>query len=226
LIVPIGITVLRKACQQLVQWCYGQAGGRALFMSVNLSPKQMAALDITQQIEDVLHETGIEPSSLKLEITESAVMENAELAVEVLNSLKRLGVQLSMDDFGTGYSSLSYLHRFPLDTLKIDQSFVGRISENGDNAEIVRTIVSLAQNLNLAVVAEGIETLGQLSTLRQLGCPYGQGYVFARPLDAPAARQFAFNTPQAVLDVIRPDKDRASMGFPRELSTTSLSWSC
>lgn len=224
LIVPIGITVLRKACQQLVQW--RRVGERALFMSVNLSPKQIAALDIGHQIEQVLRETGLEPSSLKLEITESAVMENAELAVEVLNSLKSLGVHLSMDDFGTGYSSLSYLHRFPLDTLKIDQSFVGRISDNGENAEVVRTIISLAQNLKLEVVAEGIETLGQLSKLRQLGCPYGQGYVFAKPLDVATASRFVVNTPQAVLDVIRPEKDRDPMRFPLEFVGPTPSWSC
>src|SRR5207249_3488073 len=121
---------------------------------------------------------------IKLEITESAVMDNAEMAVRLLKRLKALGVALSIDDFGTGYSSLGYLHRFPVDTLKIDRSFVGRIGEQSENAEIVRTIVSLAENMGMDVVAEGVETLNQLSHLRGLKCQYGQGYLFSRPVDA------------------------------------------
>ena len=165
-------------------------------MSVNLSPKQLAQPDVVWQIQKILNHAGLDPSNLKLEITESAVMHNAELAVSVLTKLEDLGVQLSMDDFGTGYSSLSYLHRFPLDTLKIDRSFVARIGESGENTEIVSTINSLAQNMSLDVVAEGIETLGQLTELRSLGCQYGQGYLFAKPLDSVAATRWLSKTPK------------------------------
>jgi EAL domain-containing protein (putative c-di-GMP-specific phosphodiesterase class I) len=131
-----------------------------------------------------MEETHIEAKYLKLEITESAVMDNADMAARLLKRLKALGVQLSIDDFGTGYSSLGYLHRFPVNTLKIDQSFVGRIGEAAENIEIVRTIVSLAENMGMDVVAEGVETLSQLSQLRKLNCQYGQGYLFSRPVDA------------------------------------------
>src|SRR5260370_14323618 len=153
-------------------------------MSVNLSGKQVGEPDLCAQIQQILEETHIDAWHLKLEITESVVMENAELAAQFFKRLKALGVQLSIDDFGTGYSSLGYLHRFPLDTLKIDRSFVGRIGEAADNIEIVRTIVSLADNMGMEVVAEGVETLGQLNQLRQLNCQFGQGDLFARPADA------------------------------------------
>src|SRR5438876_1142906 len=184
LIVPLGIWVLRRACEQLGQWQWQSAANRSLFMSVNLSGKQVARPKLVSEIRQVLEETRIEPKYLKLEITESAVMENAETAVQLLRRLKALGVQLSIDDFGTGYSSLGYLHRFPVNTLKIDRSFVGRIGEAAENIEIVRTIVSLAENMGMEVVAEGVETLSQLSQLRKLSCQYGQGYLFSRPVDA------------------------------------------
>jgi len=153
-------------------------------MSVNLSGKQVARPRLVSEIRQVLEETRIDPKYLKLEITESAVMENAETAVQLLRRLKALGVQLSIDDFGTGYSSLGYLHRFPVNTLKIDRSFVGRIGEAAENIEIVRTIISLAENMGMEVVAEGVETLSQLAQLRKLNCQYGQGYLFSRPVDA------------------------------------------
>lgn len=184
LIVPLGLWILRKACQQLSQWQWQSPGNRLLFMSVNLSSKQVAQSGLVDQIRDILEETHVEARHLKLEITESAVMDNAEMAVQLLNRLKALGVQLSIDDFGTGYSSLGYLHRFPVNTLKIDRSFVGRIGEAAENIEIVRTIVSLADNMGMEVVAEGVETLSQLMQLRKLKCQYGQGYLFSRPVDA------------------------------------------
>jgi EAL domain-containing protein (putative c-di-GMP-specific phosphodiesterase class I) len=149
----------------------------------------------------ILEDTNLDPGHLKLEITETAVMENAEMAVTVLKQLKALGIQLSVDDFGTGYSSLSYLHRFPLDTLKIDRSFVSRIGEADENGEIVRTIVTLAENIGMDVVAEGIETLGQLNELKRLNCRYGQGYLFARPLNASAATAWISHTPQVFADL-------------------------
>jgi len=153
-------------------------------MSVNLSGKQVAQASLVNDICQTLKETGVDARHLKLEITESAVIENSENAAELLKRLKDLGVQLSIDDFGTGYSSLGYLHRFPVDTIKIDRSFIGRIGEASEDIEIVRAIMSLAENMGMDVVAEGIETLGQLGKLRTLNCQYGQGYLFSRPVDA------------------------------------------
>jgi len=165
-------------------------------MSVNLSGKQVAEPDLVAQIEQVLEETHLDARHLKLEITESVVMENAEAGRAILQASEGPGVQLSIDDFGTGYSSLGYLHRFPLDTLKIDRSFVGRIGEAAENIEIVRTIVSLADNMGMEVVAEGVETLGQLAQLRKLNCQYGQGYLFARPADAVSIDAWISQKPQ------------------------------
>ncbi|HXI22481.1 MAG TPA: EAL domain-containing protein, partial [Pyrinomonadaceae bacterium] len=184
LIVPIGQWILKRSCRQLAKWQWQSSSNRNLFMSVNLSSKQVAQPDLVTTISDVLADTNVEAKHLKLEITESAVMDNADLAVRLLKELKALGVQLSIDDFGTGYSSLGYLHRFPVNTLKIDRSFVGRIGEAAENIEIVRTIISLAENMGMEVVAEGVETLSQLNQLRKLNCMYGQGYLFSRPVDA------------------------------------------
>ncbi|MEK6333575.1 MAG: EAL domain-containing protein [Acidobacteriota bacterium] len=195
LIVPLGLWILRKACQQLTKWQWQNPANRSLFMSVNLSGKQVAQPALVDQIRDILEETNVEARYLKLEITESAVMDNAETAVQLLKRLKGLGVQLSIDDFGTGYSSLGYLHRFPVNTLKIDRSFVGRIGEAAENIEIVRTIVSLAENMGMEVVAEGIETLSQLKQLSKLKCQYGQGYLFSRPVDADAGSVMVADKP-------------------------------
>jgi EAL domain-containing protein (putative c-di-GMP-specific phosphodiesterase class I) len=195
LIAPIGMWVLKRACQQLAKWQWQSHAHRHLFMSVNLSSKQLAQSALVTEIRDILQETHVEPRTLKLEITESAVMENAETAVQLLRRLKALGVQLSIDDFGTGYSSLGYLHRFPVDTLKIDRSFVGRIGEASENIEIVRTIISLAENMGMDVVAEGVETLPQFSQLRALNCQYGQGYLFSRPADASSIDTWIAHTP-------------------------------
>ncbi|HEX6188214.1 MAG TPA: EAL domain-containing protein [Pyrinomonadaceae bacterium] len=195
LIVPIGMWVLKEACQQLAKWQWQSHTTRNLFMSVNLSSKQLAQSALVNQIRDVLQESHVEPKHLKLEITESAVMENAETAVQLLRRLKALGVQLSIDDFGTGYSSLGYLHRFPVDILKIDRSFIGRIGEAAENIEIVRTIVSLADNMGMEVVAEGVETLAQFSQLRMLKCQFGQGYLFSRPVEASAIDGWISRTP-------------------------------
>jgi diguanylate cyclase (GGDEF)-like protein len=195
LIQPLGLWILKRACQQLSQWQWQSPANRSLFMSVNLSGKQVAFPGLVNQIRDILEETHIEPKYLKLEITESAVMENAEMAVQLLKRLKALGVQLSIDDFGTGYSSLSYLHRFPVNTLKIDRSFVGRIGEAAENIEIVRTIVSLADNMGMEVVAEGVETLSQLMQLRKLKCQYGQGYLFSRPVAADSVSEWITRKP-------------------------------
>jgi diguanylate cyclase (GGDEF)-like protein len=195
LIVPIGLWILRKACQQLAKWQWQAAGNRDLFMSVNLSSKQVAQPSLVTEIQDILEETSVEARYLKLEITESAVMDNAEMSARLLKRLKALGVQLSIDDFGTGYSSLGYLHRFPVNTLKIDRSFVGRIGEAAENIEIVRTIISLAENIGMEVVAEGVETLSQLTQLRKLNCRYGQGYLFSRPVDAASVTSWISRQP-------------------------------
>ena len=195
LIVPLGLWILKRACQQLCKWQWQSPANRGLFMSVNLSGKQVAEPELVGQIRDILEETHVEAKYLKLEITESAVMENAEMAARLLNRLKALGVQLSIDDFGTGYSSLSYLHRFPVNTLKIDRSFVGRIGEAAENIEIVRTVISLAENMGMEVVAEGVETLSQLTQLRKLKCQYGQGYLFSRPVDADSVTSWISKKP-------------------------------
>jgi len=201
LIVPIGLWILKKACQQLCQWQWQSTVNRHLFMSVNLSSKQVVQPDLVAQIRDILEETHVEARHLKLEITESAVMENADMAARLLKRLKALGVQLSIDDFGTGYSSLGYLHRFPVNTLKIDRSFVGRIGEAAENIEIVRTIVSLAENMGMEVVAEGVETLSQLTQLRKLSCQYGQGYLFSRPVDAQSVTAWISRKPHWQADL-------------------------
>ena len=183
LIVPLGQWVLEESCAKIRQWQQNSSFHRALSLSVNLSARQVSQHDLIDQIKNALEVSKLNPHSLKLEITESVVMENAEAATIMFKQLRALGVQLSIDDFGTGYSSLSYLHRFPLNYLKIDRSFVSRMTNANDNAEIVRTIATLARNLGMEVIAEGIETEEQHQQLKALGCEYGQGYLFSRPVD-------------------------------------------
>ena len=190
MIVQIGEWVLREACQQMQKWQEAFQAVPLSFMCVNLSVKQFSQPDLIEKVAAILQETGLAATSLKLEITESAVMENVDTATRMLGQLQALGVQLAMDDFGTGYSSLSNLHRFPINTLKIDRSFITRMAENNENAEIVRTISGLAQNLGMDTVAEGVETREQLDLLTSLGCQYGQGYYFSRALDNQAAEAF------------------------------------
>jgi diguanylate cyclase (GGDEF)-like protein len=190
LIIPLGLWVLGEACRQMCQWQELAPAGEPLTINVNLSGKQFMQPDLLEQIQGVLRATGLDPRSLKLEITESVVMENIETAVRTLEQLRELGVELSIDDFGTGYSSLSYLQRFPVSTLKIDRSFISRITESDGTAEIVQTIMKLAQTLGMDVVAEGIETERQHTQLTALACEFGQGYYFAKPLDQDAAEAF------------------------------------
>lgn len=194
LIVPIGEWVLRESCRQMQRWQAILPADPPLFMSVNLSGKQFAQPDLINRVASILKETGMDARYLKLEITESVVMENIETATEMLRQLRSLGARISIDDFGTGYSSLSYLHRFPINTLKIDRSFVTKMADNNENTEIVRTIVVLAQNLGMDVVAEGVETKEQLELLRSLGCENGQGYYFSRPVDSENAAKFIGDT--------------------------------
>jgi diguanylate cyclase (GGDEF)-like protein len=189
MIIPIGIWVLGEACRQIRRWQELYPADEPLTISVNLSGKQFMQRDLLEQVEAVLRQTGLDPCSLKLEITESVVMDNIGTAARTLERLRALGVELSIDDFGTGYSSLSYLQRFPVSTLKIDRSFVSRMTESEGTAEIVRTIMTLAQNLGMGVVAEGVETELQREQLKALECEFGQGYYFARPMDDAAAEE-------------------------------------
>ena len=185
LIVPITYWVLRDACAQMRQWQLRFPKIANLSVNVNLSAKSFSQSDLIPQISKILDETGLSGSSLKIEITERVIMKNAYATAEVLANLKSLGLQLCLDDFGTGYSSLSYLHSFPLDSVKIDRSFISKLSVQENKTKgIMRAIMSLARNLNMAVVAEGVETQEQLSELRGLNCDYAQGYFFSRPVDA------------------------------------------
>ena len=193
IIVPITLWILRESCRQMVEWHQLEPNNKFLTISVNLSGKHFAHNSLVEEVRKIIVETGISPSCLKLEITESAVMENAERTIEMLKQLKELGVQLSIDDFGTGYSSLSYLHRFPIDTLKVDRSFVSTMEDGSENGEIVRTVISLAKTLGMDVVAEGIETIHQLHQLQILGCEYGQGYLFSRPVPREEAERLLEN---------------------------------
>ncbi len=195
LIIPMTVQILSSACKQIVAWQKQESTDRPLSIAVNLSGKHFAHPALVEQINTVIAETGIDPSHLKLELTESAVMENAHNAILMLRQIKETGVQISIDDFGTGYSSLSYLHQFPIDQLKVDRSFVSAMEENTENGEIVRTVITLAKALNLKVVAEGIESIHQYHQLRVLECEYGQGYLFSKPLPvADIARLLADKT--------------------------------
>ena len=188
LIIQLGEWVLREACQQLKLWQEQFPSDPPLSMSVNLSGKQLSQPDLIDRISQILSETGIEASTLKIEITESAIIENIDDAAMTLRRIKALGIRLSLDDFGTGYSSLSYLHRFPIDTLKIDRSFVSRINLP-KNTEIVKTILALAGNLGMDVVAEGVETREQILQLTGMNCEYVQGYLLSKPIDGRAMRE-------------------------------------
>jgi len=184
LIVPIGIWVLREACRNAVRWNATRQGRPPLTVAVNLSPRQFAEPDLVEQVRGVIAETGIRPEQLRLEITETMTMDDADSAVEVLNRLRALGIQLSIDDFGTGFSCLSYLHRFPLQVLKIDRSFISRMETNMESLQIVRTIVVLARSLGMEVIAEGAENADEIARLRSLGCDYCQGNYFSPPIPA------------------------------------------
>lgn len=181
LILPITVWILHQTCRQLAQWQRIGPEYRNLIVSVNISGKHLAKNELIDDVVGALQASHVAARTLKLEITESTAMENAEHSINILNKLKEIGVQLSIDDFGTGYSSLSHLHRLPFDTLKIDRSFVNRVGENGEDSEVLQTVISLAKNLKMRVIAEGIETEPQLAVLQNLGCDYGQGYLLAKP---------------------------------------------
>ena len=189
IIVPIGWWVMRQACAQLKRWQDQQGAGVAkLAISVNLSGRQFLQQDLVARIDQILKETGLAPQCLKLEIAEQDVMRNADPAVALLAELDRRGIQLSIDDFGTGYSSLSYLQRFPLDSIKIDRSFVALMGngQSGKSAGLVRSILALGHSLNIPAVAEGVETERQFAELHNLGVQYAQGFLLSQPIDADA----------------------------------------
>src|SRR6202049_890778 len=186
LIREVGWWNLSEACRQISEWRAASPSNGNLIISVNLSAKQFLQPNLVADISNLLREIKLPPQALKLELTESTVMGDPSAAVEMLQQIKSLGISLAIDDFGTGYSSLSYLHRFPLDTLKIDRSFISSIG-NGHDTEIARTILPMALNLHLDVIAEGVETIEQLVLLRKLQCKYGQGFYFSKPLSAEEA---------------------------------------
>lgn len=189
-ITRIGAFVLREACQQLKSWESELRLPKPLTMSVNVSPKQFASGDIMDVVLSALEESKINPSNLKLEITESAVIDNIEATTSILRKLRLLGVKISMDDFGTGYSSLNYIHQLPITTLKVDRSFVIKMGSEQDTAAIVNTIIMMAKSLGLETVAEGIDTKKQITSLRDFGCHYGQGYYFSKPLTVTEAYKY------------------------------------
>ncbi|MBD2308180.1 EAL domain-containing protein [Chroococcidiopsis sp. FACHB-1243] len=195
LICAIGWWVLQQACHQTRHWQERFPTEPPLTISVNVSGKQFTQSNLIEKVDRILQETGLAPTSLKLEITESVLVENAEAAAAVICQLRAMGIQFSIDDFGTGYSSLSYLHRLPIDTLKIDRSFVNNVDCEPEKIEIIRTIVALAWNLGMNVVAEGVETKTQMYQLQALKSEYGQGYFFSKPTDSEAAEALLMTQP-------------------------------
>lgn len=190
LIVPLGMQMFKESCEQLRRWQQQFPREIPLTMSINLSGKQFAQKDLVEEIGKIIEDSGIKPHCIRIEVTESVVMDNAVSAIEILKKLKTIGVQLSIDDFGTGYSSLSYLHRFPFDILKIDRSFVSRMALDKDSRSIVETILALASKLEKRVVAEGVETDQHRDMLSSLSCDYAQGYLFSKPLSSSDAEEF------------------------------------
>jgi diguanylate cyclase (GGDEF)-like protein/PAS domain S-box-containing protein len=189
LVLPLGWWVLQESCRQLSTWHKAFPSDPPLVVSVNLSSKQFMQVDLATEIERMLVKTGLDPRCLKLEITETAIMGEPEAAAAMLVRLRILGIQVCIDDFGTGYSSLNYLHRFQVDTLKIDRSFVNQMDGAEENMQIVQSIVGLAHNLAIDVIAEGVETESQRQQLSDLQCEFGQGYLFSRPVDSAKAEE-------------------------------------
>jgi predicted signal transduction protein with EAL and GGDEF domain len=214
LIIDIGQKVLREACRQMREWqCEGLVD-TSVTMSVNLSNKQFTSLKLEQQVARILEQTDLDPNCLNLEVTETVVTENAESACVTLRQLRALGIHLSIDDFGTGYSSLSYLHRFPVNTLKIDRSFISNMAAGNENSAIVRTIIALADNLGMAVVAEGIETEAQREELSASGCEFAQGFLFARPAVASAIEELLRKQQgTSLMRTVSKEPDSLSLGI-------------
>ncbi len=214
LILNLGQWIFREACRQLASW-QTQYRRQDLKMSINLSRRQFLQTDLVEQFDATLKALHLDGRHVQLEITESMIMKDIGKAETLMQNLKGLGLQLAIDDFGTGYSSLSYLHKFPTDTLKIDQSFVGQMDASREDQEIVQTIVTLGQNLGMTLVAEGIETEVQVNLLRELGCELGQGYFFAKPLGSEAATALLADG-----KLENPDPKKLLHGFNHEGSLT------
>jgi diguanylate cyclase (GGDEF)-like protein len=196
LILPIGHWVLQEACQQLSTWQQQKIVDETFTMSINLSACQFAQSTLIQQIDQVISQTQIHPSSLRLEITESVIMEGNNTTFQTLQQLRERNICLSIDDFGTGYSSLNYLHAFPVDILKIDRSFVQRLHAASNHLGLIPAIINIASTLNMVVIAEGVETAEQLTQLRKLKCDFGQGYFFSQPVPAQIATEQLLANPQ------------------------------
>src|SRR6266536_1012532 len=212
LILPIGRWVLHEACRQTSVWNAGRRGRSPLAVSVNLSARQLQQADLPDIVAATLADTGLPPSCLMLEITESLLLRDTEITMDVLRRLEQLGVSLAIDDFGTGYSSLTYLRRFPIDIVKIDKSFVDEISSSPKSSALVRGIVQLSRTLDITTIAEGIEAPDQLQSLRESGCPLGQGYLFAKPLEAEEIAVLLGTGEPEIPAVIRPGTARVAAG--------------
>jgi len=214
LIVPMTQLIAQRACHDLCHWQDQLQNELKLTMNINLSSKHFLSPTLLEDIKEILNKTGMPPEQLKLEITETALMEDADETIRLVHRLKDLGLKLVIDDFGTGYSSLSYLQRLPIDTLKVDRSFVSRISSEPDgNRNIVEAIISLAHRLEMIVVAEGVETEEQLAILREMDCQFGQGYLFSKPLSKPIADQLIDN----IIKLSKENPD-ANFSLPAMLS--------
>jgi EAL domain-containing protein (putative c-di-GMP-specific phosphodiesterase class I) len=194
MILPLGVEVLRRACRQMQLWT-GRSPEAPLVVSVNISGRQLAEGDFPERVAEVLRETGLPPRRLKLEITESAIIENAEAAAGQLHRLRDLGVGIWLDDFGSGHASFAHLHRFPIETLKIDRSFVAGLEEADGSREITRTIVLLAHSLGMSAIAEGVERPEQQDRLRDLRCDAVQGYLLGHPLTQESAEELLAGLP-------------------------------
>jgi EAL domain-containing protein (putative c-di-GMP-specific phosphodiesterase class I) len=205
LIVDIGRWVLREACRQAALWVNAGPDGKPLHMAVNVSALQLASgAGLVDSVAAVLRDSGVDPSVLVLEITETALMGNPEAALEILTRLKALGVNLAIDDFGTGYSSLAHLQQFPVDALKIDRSFISGLEHNKEGETLIRTLVQLGKALSIETFAEGIEQQQELSLLRDEDCDNGQGFLFARPLDVVGTEAFFRETAKPAAAALAP----------------------
>jgi EAL domain-containing protein (putative c-di-GMP-specific phosphodiesterase class I) len=189
MIIQLDRFMLREACRQMAEWHKSLLFDPPLTISVNISGKHIVQPDLIETIVQILTETGLHPQFLKLEITENVILEDNQLTIEVFKELQKLGIQVQIDDFGVGYSSLNYLSQFPINALKIDRSFVRHMLDDNNQMEIVQAIVMLTQRLGVDVIAEGVESTGQMDILESIGCEFGQGYLVSRPMDSQASQK-------------------------------------